>query len=69
MITRIRTKDAGHNESEQMISHHTCTDDDWDQFAPPSEIASTEFKHIYKEKVPNYYCLDWDKEGDEINIG
>ena len=39
-LTYVFTKDNDGNKSEQMISHHACTDEDWAQFAPPSEAAS-----------------------------
>ena len=41
MITRLITNDADGNESEQMIGHHACTDDDWALFAPPSAAAKS----------------------------
>ena len=40
MITRVYFQDADGNKSEQIIGHHACTDEDWAQFAPPSETAS-----------------------------
>ena len=41
MITRLYMKDSDGNESEQMIGHHACTDDDWALFAPPSAAAKS----------------------------
>ena len=41
MITRVYTQEADGNKSEQIIGHHACTDDDWAQFYPPSEAASS----------------------------
>ena len=52
-----------------MIGHHVCTDDDWGLFAPPSDNAYSKFKRISKGTNMNYYCLDWDKECDDFNIG
>ena len=50
MITRVyrldRDKDDRKTKSEQIIGHHICTDDDWAQFAPPSEIAVPLFERI-----------------------
>ena len=39
-LTYVHTRDNDGNKSEQMIGHHACTDEDWAQFAPPSEAAS-----------------------------
>ena len=41
IITRLVTRDADGNESEQMIGHHACTDEDWALFAPPSAQAAS----------------------------
>ena len=38
IITRIRTFDADWNETEQIIGHHACTDEEYAQFAEPSEL-------------------------------
>ena len=46
IITTVSTKDADGNRSTTKISHHACTDDDWAQFAPPSEAAASLFKRI-----------------------
>ena len=46
MITRIYTKYEDGEKSEKIIDLHACNDDDWAQFAPPSEKAVPTFKRI-----------------------
>ena len=35
VIARVFTKFANGTETELVVGHHPCTDDDWAQFAPP----------------------------------
>ena len=69
ILTNITVKDADRNTSKQKIDHHACTDEDWAQFAPPSETAKSQFKRIKKSKDPSYYCLNMDSDSDSLNIG
>ena len=53
---------------EQAIQFHECTQQDLDKFAPPSRDAEVVLNDIMSSETQTLYCLDWEKEGDDITI-
>ena len=46
---------------ERIISHHICTDEDYDGFYPIEDASTTTLKDIRSDPNRGFYCLDWDE--------
>ena len=69
VIARVFTKFANGTETELVVGHHPCTDDDWAQFAPPQETDEELLDKIQNSNKHTFLCLDWERDGNELSIG
>ena len=69
IITRVVHKSFNGTDTEHVVDHHPCTDDDWAQFAPPDEEAEDLLRKIKENSKNTFLCLDWKRDGNELNIG
>ena len=43
---------------------HMCTDEDYAEFYPISEVSDTNLKEIRNDPERGFYCPDWNAEDD-----
>ena len=69
IIPRIWTTFANGTQTERVLDHHPCTDDDWAQFSPPDDSAEVFFRKIKNSKKHTFICFDWERDGNSLDIG
>ena len=45
---------------ETLIPFHRCTEDDFEEFAPPVDEAASMLESIKTSEKRGLFCLDWD---------
>ena len=59
---------SGGEVYERALDHHECTPEDLEKFAPPTREAATVLEATMQSDESSLMCLDWDKDGDNIEI-
>ena len=67
LLMRIGGRKNGES-IEEIIDFHRCTDEDFEEFAPPSADADRTLKKILKDEDRGLFCIDWEKFGQKMHI-